>query len=107
MPLYTALGLLVVIPCLLALIQEGKERSVATMAGIQLVLGGIYAVWPEVDLVQDLLGDDDDTIFRIGAIALAVLGVMLVVKLQNRVVGSCLACGACLIGLIAVGIIDL
>lgn len=102
MPLTTALALLSLVPTIIALIQEGSDRAVATAGGL-LVIGcaaiAAQAHWGALD--RFISGGIATAILAV----MALLGLVLAVKLSNRVTGTLAATGTSLLLLIRLGAI--
>lgn len=102
MDLPVALALLFLIPAVISLVQEGKDHVVKSLCGLLIVLGLLVVLRGPVDLIGELI---DATWMMVIAVIAAVAGMVLVVRLKNRVCGTCIACGSGLMALIAIDVI--
>lgn len=106
----SALALLVVVPAIVAMVQEGKDKAVSSLCIVTLILGAIFVMWPYLPFLNAQLLPNrgpGSAWYKLAGVGLAVVGVLDIVKLRNRVVGTFICSGACLIGLIAVNIVDI
>lgn len=97
MHLIAVLGLIAAISAVVALVQEGKDRTVGLLAGAMAIVGVAVALSFHVSLVANLLPPPYSLQFRVVAALAAVLGIVLVVRLRNRVVGTLLVTSSLLI----------
>lgn len=97
MHLATALGLLFAVPAIIALIQEGKDRTVQIFTIIAIVLGSLVALRPHLGPLKDLFIGIWPMII---GIACGLVGAILVVRLKNHVLGTMLVTAGGLLALI-------
>ncbi|MFW5844838.1 MAG: hypothetical protein ACOCXJ_01280 [Planctomycetota bacterium] len=103
MYLIAVLGATLGICALIAYLQEERDATMRTLAGIGLGLGLFFLAWPYVDVLHGDWFPRRYAIFKGVNIAAAVVGVLLVLRANNRVVGT-LACAAgSLLALLALG----
>lgn len=105
MDLNTALGLLMLIPAIIALVQEGKDNAVKSTAGIMIALSAIVVLIEYVGFINDLF--NERIWWQILSVACAVLGTILVVRLKNQVIGTLLVTASGLLALLHLGVVDL
>ncbi|MDA3959824.1 MAG: hypothetical protein PF961_03465 [Planctomycetota bacterium] len=104
MHLITALGLLMLIPSIIALIQEGKDNTVKSLAGITIAVAAFVCLVQFVPVVEHIY--DHKTVRLIITITCAVLGIISVVRLKNQVVGTLIVTGGCLLCLLTLGVVQ-
>jgi hypothetical protein len=100
MNMTTALALLMLIPAIIATVQEGKDNAVKTLSGILIGLSVLISLDEFVPFVDDML---EGVWWKILGVACAILGVILVVRLRNRVIGTLIVTGS---GLLCLGMLD-
>ena len=103
MNIHTALGLLMIIPAIIALVQEGRDHTVKITCGILIGLAVFVCLDQYVGFIDDLL---NGVWWQVVSIACAVLGTILVVRLNNHIIGTLIATGAGLLALIHLGVIN-
>jgi len=102
MPLTVALALLIIVPGIIALVQEGgDDNTVKSLTGLICSLALIVALEPYVDPVKELFAHR--LWWQLITVSAGVIAVILVVRLKNRVCGTCILCGAGLLAMEAVG----
>lgn len=85
MNLNTALALLMLVAAIVAMVQEGKDNAVKTLTGILIVLAAVICLDQFVPLIDQMI---EGVWWKILGVACAILGVILVVRLRNRVIGT-------------------
>jgi peptidoglycan/LPS O-acetylase OafA/YrhL len=101
MHLFTALGLLLAIPALIAYIQEEKDDATVRSTSVCcMVLGLWYILWPLIEQLQRW-SPRRGSLDLVLAVAAAVVGLLLVLRANNKVVGTLACCGGSLLCLLA------
>ncbi|MFW5860459.1 MAG: hypothetical protein ACOCYP_10580 [Planctomycetota bacterium] len=98
MPIETALALLAMIAAIIAAVQEGNDRAIKSTAIVVALLEAMAAARAYVDFFEDHLYG---VLWMVVTGTAAVGALILVIKLKNRVVGTCAICGAGLLALMA------
>lgn len=104
MPPLTAFALVVVTACVIALVQEGKDQTIKSCAAVTLILGMVFALHSYISFLRDI-APSHGTLFIILAVANAVLGLVIALRLKNRVVGTLACAFAAVIALDALRVI--
>ena len=97
LPLTSIFAAMQAVPCIIALTQV-KDAAVRTVGGILLLVSAWLGLMPYLGFLRDLTSD---TLFQVLAIAAAVLGVVVAVRLKQSVLGTLLITGGVLLALLA------
>jgi len=103
MNINTALGLVMLVPAIVALVQEGKDDAVKGLAGTLIVLCVLVCLDQYVPIIDDLI---TGVWWQVLAVACAIIATVLVVRLKNQVVGTLMVTGGGLLALIHLAVID-
>ena len=105
MPLITALGLLLAVPALVVFVQEEKDATMRGLGIMTILCGAFFALHPYIHLLRDI-APSYHTVFVIIGVLSAVLGLLVVLRCKNQVVGTLCCSSGCLLALIALRAID-
>lgn len=105
MPILTALGLLMAIAAVIALVQEGKDPTTKSLVISAIVVGAVFILYPYTSWLRDI-APHHGTLYIILSIAAAVIAVLVALRVKNRAIGAVCCCGAGLIALEALHAID-
>lgn len=101
-PYLTAFGLLIVIPCLIALART-KETSNRTLLGLTAALAAIIALIPVADAIGDLINGN---LLRALAVVTAVLAVITSVRIRDPATAALICTGGGFLAAQVFGILD-
>jgi hypothetical protein len=102
LPLITALGALQAVPTIIALAQGAKDGGTKAVLVTGAIVSTVLAVAPYVDAIRDLLSGD---LVKALAVACGVLGVLTLVRVPNRVIGTLATVAGALAALTALDIV--
>jgi hypothetical protein len=101
-PLLTVFGALQAVPTIIALAQGAKDGVTKGILVAGAVVSTVLAVAPHVDAIENLLSGD---LVKVLAVACAVLGVLTLVRVPNRVLGTLATVAGTLSALTALDIV--
>lgn len=102
LPALTVFGALLTVPAIIGLAQ-GKDGPTRTILGLAVAIGAILTLSPFVDAIRDLLNGN---LIRALAVAAAVLGVLITVRIGNPVLATLTSTGGGLLALQAFGVLS-
>ncbi|HEX3132178.1 MAG TPA: hypothetical protein VHX44_01195 [Planctomycetota bacterium] len=101
LPLITALGGLLTVPCIIA-ITQGTEKVTKIFAGACAFVGLWLGLHPYVNFLRDITSG---TLFYVLGILVLALGIIVAIRLKHQVLGTLIITASAFIALLALNII--
>jgi FtsH-binding integral membrane protein len=101
LPLITALGGLLTVPCVIA-ITQGSEKATKIFAGACALVGVWLALHPYVDALRDLTSG---TLHDVLGVLALVLAIIVAIRLKHQILGTLMITAGALIAVLALGIV--
>jgi hypothetical protein len=101
LPLITALGSLLAVPCIIG-VTQGGDKTTQGFAGAGAVVGAWLALYRHIDFLEKITSG---TLYQVIAILALVLAVIIAIRMKHQVLGTLMVTAGSLIALLALGIV--
>jgi FtsH-binding integral membrane protein len=101
LPLMTALGGLLTVPCIVA-ITQGTEKVTKIFAGVCALVGLWLGLHPYVNFLKDITSG---TLYDVLGILALVLAIIVAIRLKHQILGTLIVTAGALIALLALNIV--